>query len=151
MFFALAISAASVKSSFILNEQSTEYVFNCTDKLELEVPFAKKIFLKLWTQSTKIKASKTIISTNSTSETALEFSGKEAPYTTSVKLEQEPFILTLTCPAEENSTTVAVRATQEVPSDTTLYSLIITAIVLIGIVMVIIMFQFCTFHHRKLD
>lgn len=87
--------------------------------------------------------------TNTTLPT-IHFNGEKENgyYTHEVKLkDQDPYILRF----ESSGSTIAMNVKQNVTSRATIRFLVLFAIVLVWVVIIIVCFQFLTFHHLKKD
>lgn len=150
MFFLLAFKSLS-KESLVLDEVSHEYVIPCASSLEVDVPAAKHVFLDIFASDKGVTATKQTVTGTKAEDLNLGLEEKGDYYRGKIDLASEPMTLTFKCPAESQTATIALRGTQNVTSDSSLYALIISAIILMALSMVIVFFQFCTFHHKKLD
>ena len=154
MFFSFALLAKAVEQ-FILDENSHEYVFKCSSGLKVDVMPSKGMSLIIYTSLEKPKVLASTISTNATAVVNCD-SDKvdDGLYKSSYKFDgEEPLRFNFECPSGNagKAMTVVLRGEQNVTSDGALFSMIIASIVIISAVILIVCFQFCTFHHKKQD
>ena len=151
MFFSLLLLSKS--ANFVLDEKSHEYVVDCNGGLDIDVMPSEKMSIIYYSNQKGSSISSTNIATGAQSKISLDDDEVESGlYKTKIDdLGENPLRFKITCPTNDGKMTVALRGTQNVTSDATLFALIVTCIVIISFVILIIVFQFFTFHHRKHD
>ena len=154
MFFSFALLAKAVEQ-FILDENSHEYVFKCSSSLEVDVMPSKGMSLIIYTSLEKPKVLASKIPVNATDVVNCD-SDKvdDGLYKSSYEFDgEEPLRFDFECPAgnEGKTMTVVLRGEQNVTSDGALFAMVVASIVIISAVILIVCFQFCTFHHKKQD
>ena len=151
MFFSLLLLSQS--ANFVLDENSHEYVVECATGLSIDVMPSEKMSILYYSNQKGSTITSKNIATGEEKQLAIQDDEIETGlYKSKIDdLGEKPLKFTINCPAQDGRMTVALRGTQNVTSDTTLFALIITCIVIISFVILIIIFQFFTFHHRKYD
>ena len=151
MFFSFLLLAKS--ENLILDESSHEYIVDCSTGFTIDVMPSKKMSIIYFSNQKGSKIAYTAILDGKKSDVQVkddEF--EKGIYKTKIdNLGENPLRFDITCPTNTGSMTIALRGTQNVTSDAILFALIVTCIVVISFVILIILFQFCTFHHRKSD
>ena len=152
MFFSLFILSHSAEQ-FILDESSHEYVVECETGLSIDVMPSEKMSILYYTNTKGSSVTASNFKDGSVKTISVEDDEIESNiFKTKIDdLGEEPLRFSFKCPANTEKMTIALRGTQNVTSDATLFALIVTCIVIISFVILIILFQFCTFHHRKSD
>jgi hypothetical protein len=83
---------------------------------------------------------------------SLDFEARENYYEAEdIRIGGDPQELTFTCATQEGSCVVSPIVQQDVISRSGIVSMAVVAIVLVGVDLAIVSFQFCTFHHKKHD
>jgi hypothetical protein len=137
---------------FISSETPRFYALNCSDSLTLRhIPLdSLSLTVRSSRQDLKLEAQSLITNiafpvTLNLEAQANYFEAKE------IELQTGPQLLIFTCDTPEGSCGVSVIVTQSVTSRSGILAMGIVAIVLVGVDLSIVAFQFCTFHHKKHD
>jgi hypothetical protein len=138
---------------FISSETPRFYAFNCSDSLSLRHFPIESLSLTVRSSRQDLRLTAQSLITNVISAVPLSLESQENYFEANdVEVAKEaPQLLTFTCVTQEGSCGVSIVVSQSVTSRSGILAMGIVAIVLVGVDLSIVAFQFCTFHHKKHD
>lgn len=145
-FFFIYLHFAFSAYDFVSSESPQIYSF--TDSCEVNYLQIKGYTLFVSSDIEELNIKATNLRTN-TQLPVIHFKGekKNGFYSQKIELDADPYVLRF----ESQGTTIAMNVKQNVTSMGTLRFLAIFAIILVWIVILIVCYQFLTFHHFKKD